>query len=131
MVLDDLERDLDVLAGRIRSPMAIPSRSFSSNSCWGASSSVWLRRSAPSTPAGNGGRRGQGCHGLAEHALSSTPVRRSGPAALGPGLAGAAALCWAFARDEALLVEHAKGLKFAPFGSVLSYWSQLADPEGV
>ena len=36
----------------------------------------------------------------------------------------------AFARDEALLVGHAKGLKFAAFRSVLSYWTQLADPEG-
>jgi hypothetical protein len=36
----------------------------------------------------------------------------------------------AFARDEALLVQAAKELKFGPFSAVVSYWSQLADPDG-
>ena len=37
----------------------------------------------------------------------------------------------AFARDEALLVEHAKTLRFADFHRALAYWEQLADPDGV
>jgi hypothetical protein len=36
----------------------------------------------------------------------------------------------AFGRDEALLVNHAKGMKFAPFSAVMAYWGQLADPDG-
>jgi len=36
----------------------------------------------------------------------------------------------ALARDEALLVHHAKELRFEPFVGVLAYWGQLADPEG-
>ena len=47
-------------------------------------------------------------------------------AASGPGPDTMAA----FARDEALLVEQAKTMKFAPFRAVLSYWSQLAYPDG-
>jgi hypothetical protein len=58
-------------------------------------------------------------------------------AAKGPG-AGAGAAPWdagpdtgaAFGRDEALLVTHAKEMKFAPFVGVMAYWSQLADPDG-
>jgi hypothetical protein len=53
--------------------------------------------------------------------VDSLAQAASGP---GPGTAEA------FARDEALLVEHAKGMKFAPFRSVLAYWTQLADPDG-
>jgi hypothetical protein len=41
-----------------------------------------------------------------------------------------AAIAAAFCRDEALLVEHAKEMKFAPFSGVLAYWTQLADPDG-
>jgi len=47
-------------------------------------------------------------------------------AATGPGPDTAAA----FARDEALLVEQAKTMKFAPFCAVLAYWTQLAYPDG-
>ena len=36
----------------------------------------------------------------------------------------------AFWRDEALLVDHAKAMKFAPFSGVMAYWAQLADPDG-
>jgi hypothetical protein len=36
----------------------------------------------------------------------------------------------ALARDEALLVHHARELRFEPFLGVLAYWGQLADPEG-
>jgi hypothetical protein len=36
----------------------------------------------------------------------------------------------AFVRDEALLVRHAKELKFAQFAQVASYWRQYADPDG-
>lgn len=36
----------------------------------------------------------------------------------------------ALARDEALLVSHAKEMKFTPFCAVLAYWEQLADPDG-
>jgi hypothetical protein len=36
----------------------------------------------------------------------------------------------AFARDEAVLVQAAKELKFGPFSAVVAYWSQLADPDG-
>lgn len=35
-----------------------------------------------------------------------------------------------FSRDEAVLLQAAKELKFAPFSSVITYWSQLADPDG-
>jgi hypothetical protein len=35
-----------------------------------------------------------------------------------------------FARDEALLVGHAKEMKFSPFCALVEYWSQLADPDG-
>ena len=35
-----------------------------------------------------------------------------------------------FARDEAVLVQAAKELKFAPFSAAVAYWSQLADPDG-
>jgi Domain of unknown function (DUF222) len=35
-----------------------------------------------------------------------------------------------FARDEELLVEKAKELKFAEFSSLLAYWNQGADPDG-
>jgi hypothetical protein len=59
-------------------------------------------------------------------------------AAKGPGGVGAGAGAgWegpdteaAFCRDEALLVHHAKEMKFAPFAGVLAYWGQLADPDG-
>jgi Domain of unknown function (DUF222) len=36
----------------------------------------------------------------------------------------------AFERDEELLVEKAKQLKFEEFGIVVAYWSQSADPDG-
>ena len=36
----------------------------------------------------------------------------------------------AFARDEAVLLQAAKELKFGPFSAVVAYWSQLADPDG-
>jgi len=36
----------------------------------------------------------------------------------------------AFSRDEAVLVQAAKELKFGPFSAVVAYWSQLADPDG-
>jgi hypothetical protein len=36
----------------------------------------------------------------------------------------------ALARDEALLVEYAKTMKFEPFCRVLDYWAQHADPNG-
>jgi hypothetical protein len=36
----------------------------------------------------------------------------------------------AFARDEEILVDQAKRLKFAPFHAAASYWDQLADPDG-
>jgi hypothetical protein len=36
----------------------------------------------------------------------------------------------AFPRDEAVLVQVAKDLKFAAFSGALAYWSQLADPDG-
>jgi hypothetical protein len=36
----------------------------------------------------------------------------------------------AFARDEALLVEQAKELKFEPLVTALAYWQQHADPDG-
>ena len=36
----------------------------------------------------------------------------------------------ALQRDEALLVERAKEMKFEPFCGVLAYWKQLADPDG-
>ncbi len=35
-----------------------------------------------------------------------------------------------FERDEAILVDHARGLQHRQFGRALSYWSQLADPDG-
>jgi hypothetical protein len=36
----------------------------------------------------------------------------------------------ALARDEALLVKQAKRLRFEHFAKAVSYWDQLADPEG-
>jgi hypothetical protein len=36
----------------------------------------------------------------------------------------------ALARDEALLVTQAKGLRFEHFAKAVSYWDQLADPDG-
>ena len=36
----------------------------------------------------------------------------------------------AFPRDEAVLVEAAKELKFAAFSAAVAYWTQLADPDG-
>jgi hypothetical protein len=36
----------------------------------------------------------------------------------------------ALARDETLLLRHAKEMKFAPFCGLLAYWEQLADPDG-
>jgi Domain of unknown function (DUF222) len=36
----------------------------------------------------------------------------------------------ALARDEALLVDYAKQMKFEPFCRVLAYWAQHADPNG-
>jgi len=35
-----------------------------------------------------------------------------------------------FERDEELLVEQAKTLKFGPFTTAVAYWTQLADPDG-
>ena len=35
-----------------------------------------------------------------------------------------------FERDEEMLVEQAKALKFAPFTTAVDYWIQLADPDG-
>jgi len=35
-----------------------------------------------------------------------------------------------FERDEAMLVDQAKQLRYAHFARCLAYWSQLADPEG-
>jgi hypothetical protein len=35
-----------------------------------------------------------------------------------------------FARDEAILVEHATSLRFEHFERAISYWEQLADPDG-
>jgi hypothetical protein len=37
----------------------------------------------------------------------------------------------AFERDEALLVEKARTLRFDDFARVTTYWAQLADPDGV
>ncbi len=37
----------------------------------------------------------------------------------------------ALARDEAMLVGHAKELSFAEFHKAVTYWEQLADPDGV
>ena len=63
-----------------------------------------------------------------------------GPGAVGAVVAGADGVAGAdaagpdtegaFFRDEALLVTHAKEMKFAPFSAVLAYWGQLADPDG-
>jgi hypothetical protein len=36
----------------------------------------------------------------------------------------------ALARDEALLVDYARTMKFAPFCNALAYWEQLADQDG-
>ncbi|MGP8160122.1 MAG: DUF222 domain-containing protein [Candidatus Dormibacteria bacterium] len=36
----------------------------------------------------------------------------------------------ALARDEALLVDQARTLRFEPFTRALAYWEQQADPEG-
>jgi hypothetical protein len=36
----------------------------------------------------------------------------------------------AMQRDEALLVEQAKGMKFEAFCGAVAYWAQLADPDG-
>jgi hypothetical protein len=36
----------------------------------------------------------------------------------------------ALARDESLLVDYARTMKFAPFSNALSYWEQLADQDG-
>ena len=36
-----------------------------------------------------------------------------------------------FARDEQLLLGHAKGLRFGQFWRAVRYWEQLADPDGV
>ena len=36
----------------------------------------------------------------------------------------------AFSRDEAVLLQTAKDLKFGPFNAAVAYWSQLADPDG-
>lgn len=36
----------------------------------------------------------------------------------------------ALARDEAMLVDQAKGLRFDQFARLLAYWEQLADPDG-
>jgi hypothetical protein len=36
----------------------------------------------------------------------------------------------AFARDESILVDAARGLGFAGFAKVVAYWSQHADPDG-
>jgi hypothetical protein len=35
-----------------------------------------------------------------------------------------------FERDEEMLVEQSKNLKFAPFSTAIDYWTQLADPDG-
>ena len=37
----------------------------------------------------------------------------------------------ALGRDESLLVEHATNLTFSDFTKALTYWEQLADPDGV
>ena len=36
----------------------------------------------------------------------------------------------AMQRDEALLVDQAKGMKYEAFGAAVGYWAQLADPDG-
>lgn len=36
-----------------------------------------------------------------------------------------------FERDEAMLVDHARTMRFDDFTRVLAYWSQVADPDGV
>lgn len=36
----------------------------------------------------------------------------------------------AMERDESVLVDHAREMSFEPFCSVVSYWEQLADPDG-
>jgi hypothetical protein len=36
----------------------------------------------------------------------------------------------ALARDEAMLVDQARTLRFEPFGRVIDYWEQFADPDG-
>jgi hypothetical protein len=159
MLLDDLERDLDHLAGsdpfsyadpesiialerlaaRLEFCVARAVAAFDAGGEWGADgakgTTAWLstRCHLPQSVARAQVRRGR--------ALSSLPVSSEAfcageigvaqidalaQAAAGPG-AGTAE---AFARDEALLVEHAKAMKFAPFRSVLAYWAQLADPEG-
>jgi hypothetical protein len=159
MLLDDLERDLDRLAGsdpfsyadpesvialerlaaRLEFCVAQAVAAFDAGGEWAADgakgTAAWLstRCHLPQPVARAQLRRGRALPQLPVSAeafsageigvaqLDALAQAASGP---GPGTAEA------FARDEALLVEHAKGLKFAPFRSVLAYWTQLADPEG-
>jgi len=62
---------------------------------------------------------------LAKAAQGHPGVRRgTGPEGSGPDTAAL------FARDEALLVGHAKAMKFRSFVAAVEHWSQLADPDG-
>ena len=159
MFLEDLERDLDELtrsdpfsygdpesiialerlAARLEFCVARAVAAFDAGGEWAADgakgTTAWLstRCHLPQTAARAQLRRGRALPSLPVSAeafcagdIGVAQIDALAQAAAGSG-AGTAA---AFARDEALLVEHAKAMKFAPFRSVLSYWSQLADPEG-
>ena len=159
MVLDDLERDLDRLAGsdpfsygdpesiialervsaRLEFCLARAVAAFDGSGEWAADgargTTAWLstRCHLPQSVARAQLRRGRALPQLPLSAaafcageIGVAQVDALAQAAAGPGPDTAAA----FARDEALLVGHAKDLKFAALRSVLSYWTQLADPEG-
>jgi hypothetical protein len=159
MLLDDLERDLDLLAGsdpfsygdpesivalermaaRLEFCVARAVAAFDAGGEWAADgakgTTPWLstRCHLPQSVARAQLRRGRALPSLplSAAAFSSgeigvAQIDALAQAAAGPGRGTAEA----FARDEALLVGHAKGMKFAPFRSILAYWTQLADPEG-
>jgi hypothetical protein len=159
MLLDDLEGDLDLLArsdpfsyadpesimaleraqARLEFIVARAVATFDAGGEWAVDgargTTAWLstRCHLPQRVARAQLRRGRSLPSLPLCAaafsageIGAAQVDALAQAASGPGPDTAEA----FARDEALLVEHAKEMKFAPLRSVLAYWSQLADPDG-